>query len=83
LAAAVELEPVPGKPGARALHVFEAGLRGNHLFRFTGDTIAMAPPFVSTNVEIEKMVDALRNLVRSSMKSQERSNTAEIWDVVA
>jgi beta-alanine--pyruvate transaminase len=83
LAAAVDLEPVPGNPGARALHVFEAGLRGNHLFRCTGDTIAMAPPFVSTNVEIEKMVDALRNLVRSSMKSQERSNTAEIWDVVA
>src|SRR5208283_3172593 len=46
LAAAVELEPVPGAPGLRALKVFEAGLRSDQLFRYTGDSIAMGPPFI-------------------------------------
>jgi beta-alanine--pyruvate transaminase len=60
LAAAVELEPIPGKPGLRALRVFERGLEEGMLFRFTGDTIAMAPPFISTKAEIETMIEKLR-----------------------
>jgi beta-alanine--pyruvate transaminase len=56
----VELEPIPGKPGVRALKVFERGMEEGMLYRFTGETIAMAPPFISTKAEIETMVEKLR-----------------------
>ncbi len=66
LAAAVELEPITGKPGARALKVFERGMEEGMLYRFTGDTIAMAPPFISTKAEIETMIEKLRVAIRSA-----------------
>lgn len=66
LAAAVELEPLEGNPGARALKVFERGLEQGMLYRFTGETIAMAPPFISTPAEIGTMIDVLRAAVRAT-----------------
>jgi beta-alanine--pyruvate transaminase len=66
LAAAVEFEPIAGKPGMRALKVFEHGLENGMLYRFTGETIAVAPPFISTQGEIEKMVECLRSSLRAA-----------------
>jgi beta-alanine--pyruvate transaminase len=66
LAAAVELEPVQGQPGLRAFQVFEAALARGQLVRFTGDTIAVAPPFISTPEEIARMVHDLRHAVRAA-----------------
>ena len=66
LAAAVELEPIPDKPGVRALRVFERAIEEGMLFRFTGDTIAMAPPFISTQAEIEAMIETLRSAIRAA-----------------
>jgi len=63
LAAAVDLEPFADKPGLRAFKVFEHGFANNHLFRITGDTIALAPPFIATPKEIEDMVEGLRGAV--------------------
>jgi beta-alanine--pyruvate transaminase len=65
LAAAVELEPVRDKPGFRALKVFERAIEEGMLFRFTGDTIAMAPPFIATQTEIEAMIEKLRSAIRA------------------
>ncbi len=66
LAAAVDLEPIPQQPGERALKVFEAGLRADQLFRCSGDTIAMGPPFISTPQELERMVETLRQCIRAT-----------------
>ena len=66
LAAAVEFEPLPDKPGVRALRVFERAIEEGMLFRFTGDTIAMAPPFISTQAEIETMIAKLRSAIRAA-----------------
>ncbi|MBB5019277.1 beta-alanine--pyruvate transaminase [Chitinivorax tropicus] len=66
LAAAVELAPIPGKPGLRALQVFEAGLKRGMLFRFSGDMIAMGPPFVSTAQQLHDMASVLRDAIRDS-----------------
>jgi beta-alanine--pyruvate transaminase len=66
MAAAVDLEPVPGQPGLRAQSVFEAGIADAHLFRFTADTIAVGPPFISTKAELEGMADALRRHIRAT-----------------
>jgi beta-alanine--pyruvate transaminase len=66
LAAAIDLEPIPDKPGLRALKVFEEALRRGQLPRFTGDTIAVGPPFISTPQELAKMADDLRHAIRST-----------------
>jgi len=70
LTAAVEFEPLresgQAKPGARALEVFERAMEEGMLFRFTGDTIAMAPPFISTKAEIETMIETLRRAIRKA-----------------
>ena len=66
LAAAVELEPIEGKPGVRALKVFERGMDEGMLYRFTAETIAMAPPFISTRAEIETMIEKLRVAIRAA-----------------
>jgi beta-alanine--pyruvate transaminase len=66
LAAAIDLEPIPDKPGLRALRVFEHALAAGQLPRFTGDTIAVGPPFIATEAEIAKMADDLRKAIRAA-----------------
>jgi beta-alanine--pyruvate transaminase len=65
LTAAVELEPQAGQPGLRALRVFERALDEGLLVRFTGEIIALAPPFISTAEEIEAMIEGLRRALRA------------------
>ncbi len=64
LAAGIDLEPVAGKPGERAFGVFRRGMENGILLRWSGDTIAVAPPFVSTREEIETMAEKLRAAIR-------------------
>jgi beta-alanine--pyruvate transaminase len=64
LAAGIDLEPVAGKPGERAFGVFRRGMDNGILLRWSGDTIAVAPPFVSTREEIETMAGKLREAIR-------------------
>lgn len=66
LSAGVDLEPIPGQPGRRAFKVFEYGFGHDQLFRFTADTIAMGPPFISTPAEIEYMIEQLRAAIRAA-----------------
>lgn len=66
VAAAFDLEPLPGKPGLRALQVFERALEAGVYVRFTGDTIAVAPPFIATPAEIATLVEALRGAIRAT-----------------
>ena len=60
---AIDLEPIAGKPGLRATEIFERGLKTDLLLRFTGDTLAFAPPFTASESEITQMVDAVKKLV--------------------
>ena len=46
LIGAVELEPRPGKPGARAFDVFLKCFERGVMVRVTGDTIALSPPLI-------------------------------------
>jgi beta-alanine--pyruvate transaminase len=64
MAAAVELAARTGQPGARAREVFERGVEAGLLLRFTADTIAVAPPFISSEEEIRHMVETLRGVLR-------------------
>ena len=65
LAAAVELTPREGKAGQRALEAFEKGLDAGVLLRFTGDTLAVAPPFIATSEEIHHMVETVRKVLHA------------------
>ena len=64
LSAAVELVPIAGKPGLRALNLFEAAIDEGQLYRAAGDTLAVAPPYLVSKDEIGRMVDTIRKLVR-------------------
>ena len=66
LAAAVDIEGVPGKVGLRALRTFEAGLDEGLMLRFTADTIAMGPAFISRRYEIEALGEKLRRAIRKA-----------------
>ena len=62
LLGAVDLEP-QGKPGERGYKIlckaFEAGL----VLRAAGDSIVLAPPFVATPQEIERMTEIMRDVI--------------------
>jgi beta-alanine--pyruvate transaminase len=64
-AAAVELASIPGSPGLRAIRLFEDALTRGLLVRFTGDTIALAPPVISTEAEIQQLFETLRAAIRA------------------
>jgi len=47
------------------MQVFEHAMQNGVLLRFSADTIAMGPPFISTPDEIARMVDVLRAAIRA------------------
>ncbi|HVE23472.1 MAG TPA: aminotransferase class III-fold pyridoxal phosphate-dependent enzyme [Acidocella sp.] len=65
LLGAIDLEP-EGQPGARGFRLmckaFEAGL----VLRVAGDTLVLAPPYVSTEDQIAEMVQTLRKVVTAA-----------------
>jgi beta-alanine--pyruvate transaminase len=64
LTAAVELRSRAARPGARGREAFERGIEAGLLLRFTTDTIALAPPFISNEEEIGRMPESLRSVLR-------------------
>jgi beta-alanine--pyruvate transaminase len=65
LVAGVELEPRPGKPGARAYDVFVDCFARGILVRQTGDTIALSPPLVVERPHIDELIGTLGKAVRA------------------
>jgi beta-alanine--pyruvate transaminase len=59
LVGAVELRPREGQPGARALDVFLSCLEQGVLVRMAGDTIALSPPFVIQEAQVDEIMDAM------------------------
>jgi beta-alanine--pyruvate transaminase len=56
LVCGIELEPIPGKPTARAYDVFERCFwQKNILLRTTGDILALSPPLVISEGQIEEL----------------------------
>lgn len=59
LAAGLTIAPLPGEPARRPYEVAMAMYDKGFYVRYGGDTVQMAPPFISTPAEIDRMVDAL------------------------
>ena len=66
LIGAVELEPRAGKPGARGFEVFLKCFERGVMVRQTGDTIAMSPPLIIEQKQIERMVETLGTAIRET-----------------
>jgi beta-alanine--pyruvate transaminase len=74
----IELEPVPGKPTARAFDVFlkcfwEKGV----LIRTTGDIIALSPPLIIDRAQIDQLFGAIADVLKAqSAAPQTMASTA-------
>jgi beta-alanine--pyruvate transaminase len=60
LAAGIELAPRPGAVGERGAETQSAAFGCGLLTRAPGDTLILAPPFVSTTEQIDQMVERMR-----------------------
>ena len=66
LVAGVELEPQDGEPGARGFKTFRAAFEAGLLVRVTGDTIALSPPLIISEAQIDELVDKLRGAIAAA-----------------
>ncbi len=64
LMAAIELEPRPNGPGARAMSVFHRCFDEGVLIRVTGDTIALSPPLIVSESQIEEIFGKIRDVLK-------------------
>ena len=66
LAAAVELQAIEGQPGQRGVKVFEHGFQNGAALRVTADTIAIAPPLITEEQEIAKLIEILGDSIKNA-----------------
>jgi len=64
LMAGIELEPAPGKPGTRAFQAFLRCFEKGILVRVTGDIIALSPPLIISETQIDELVGTLGAVLR-------------------
>ena len=65
LVAAIELEPMAGKPAARAFEAFLRCYDKNVLVRTTGDTIALSPPLIIEKSQIDQLVETVGDVLKT------------------
>ncbi|HYC48394.1 MAG TPA: aspartate aminotransferase family protein [Burkholderiales bacterium] len=66
LVSGIELESIPGKPGARAFEVFLRCFEKGVLIRTTGDIIALSPPLIVDKQQIDEIVGTLADALRQA-----------------
>jgi beta-alanine--pyruvate transaminase len=64
LVAGIELEPIAGKPGARAFDCFLRCYERGLLIRTTGDIIALSPPLIIEPHHIDEMFGLLAEVLK-------------------
>jgi beta-alanine--pyruvate transaminase len=62
---AIELEPIAGKPTARAFDAFLKCYDKGLLIRTTGDIIAMSPPLIAEKSHIDQIFDILSGVLKT------------------
>jgi beta-alanine--pyruvate transaminase len=65
LMAAIELEPRPGAPAARAYEAFVRAFEAGVLIRVTADTIALSPPLIVEKPQIDRIFQAIAEALTS------------------
>jgi len=64
LIGAIELEPIAGKPTARAFEAFLQCFEKGLLIRTTGDIIALSPPLIISKSQIDEIFDTLGTVLK-------------------
>jgi beta-alanine--pyruvate transaminase len=65
LVAGIELESIPGKPGARAYAAFKQAFADGVLIRVTGDIIALSPPLILEKKHIDELFGKLAAVLKN------------------
>lgn len=65
LVAGIELEPIPGKAGARAYQALKRAFADGILIRTTGDIIALSPPLILEKQHIDELFGKLANVLKN------------------
>ncbi|OJF92997.1 aspartate aminotransferase family protein [Pararhizobium antarcticum] len=63
LIGAIELSPISGEPTKRAFSAFLKAYESGFLIRTTGDIIALSPPLIITEAQIDELVDGIRKVL--------------------
>ncbi|WP_101049549.1 aspartate aminotransferase family protein [Macromonas nakdongensis] len=66
LAAGLTIAAAPGEPAKRPYQIAMAMLAKGYYVRYGGDTIQLAPPFISTPAEIDSLVSALGDTLQAT-----------------
>ncbi|MFD1796181.1 aspartate aminotransferase family protein [Paracoccus aurantiacus] len=65
LVGAVELQPIDGQPGKRAFDAFLKAYDAGILIRVTGDIIALSPPLIVSEAQIDELVGKLAEVLKT------------------
>ncbi|WIY54523.1 aspartate aminotransferase family protein [Devosia sp. YIM 151766] len=65
LVGAIELEPIAGQPTKRAFAAFLKAYEQGLLIRTTGDIIALSPPLIVSEKEIDQIVSTLAGILKA------------------
>ena len=65
LVGAVELETIPGQPGKRGFDAFLKAYDAGILIRVTGDIIALSPPLIVSDAQIDELVGKLAEVLKA------------------
>ena len=66
LAAGFTIAPLPGEPAKRPYEIAMAMWEKGFYVRYGADTIQLAPPFISTEAEIDSLVNALGDTLKAT-----------------
>jgi beta-alanine--pyruvate transaminase len=66
LVCGIELEPLPGKPAARAYEAFRTCYEKGLLIRTTGDIIALSPPLIVEKPQIDEIFGTLGAVLKAA-----------------
>ena len=66
LAAGFTINAVPGEPAKRPYEIAMAMLKKGFYVRYGGDTIQLAPPFISTPEQIDSLINALGETINQT-----------------
>ncbi|MEO1909452.1 MAG: aspartate aminotransferase family protein [Paracoccus sp. (in: a-proteobacteria)] len=66
LIGAVELAPIAGEPGKRAFDVFVKAFEAGILIRVTGDIIALSPPLIISEAQIDELIGTLGQVLKQA-----------------
>ena len=66
LAAGFTIAALPGEPAKRPYEIAMACWKKGFYVRYGGDTIQLAPPFISAEAEIDALVNALGEAINAT-----------------